>query len=90
MAEDRQYTQDYHQSGGGYELAFSGVIFSLVGLWIDRRLGTVPGFTIGLAALGFFGAVANIYYRYNRDMDRHADEARARAEGRASRREAGS
>jgi len=76
-ADDRRWSQDYHQSAGGYELAFSGVIFSLIGLWIDRKLGTIPWFTVGLAALGFFGAVANIYYRYTRDIDR--DEAQARA-----------
>ena len=76
-ADHRRWTQDYHQSGGGYELAFSGVIFSLIGLWIDRRLGTVPWFTVTLAALGFFGAVANIYYRYKRDMDRHDGKAQA-------------
>jgi len=80
-ADHRRWTQDYHQSGGGYELAFSGVIFSLIGLWIDRRLGTVPWFTVTLAALGFFGAVANIYYRYMRDMDRHDEDARARGVG---------
>jgi F0F1-type ATP synthase assembly protein I len=80
-AHHRRWTQDYHQSSGGYELAFSGVIFSLAGLWIDRQLGTIPLFTLVLAALGFFGAVANIYYRYRRDMERHDEEARLRRVG---------
>lgn len=62
-------------------MAFSGVIFALVGLWIDRRIGTVPWFTVILTVVGFAGAVANIYYRYVRDMDRHEAETRARRVG---------
>jgi F0F1-type ATP synthase assembly protein I len=77
----RRWTQDYHQSGGGYELAFSGVIFALIGLWLDRRFGTVPFLTITLTVVGFGGAVANIYYRYKREMERHDREAEARRNG---------
>ena len=54
-ANHRRWNEDYQQSGGGYELAFSGVIFSLIGLWLDRRLGTLPWCTVGLAVLGFAG-----------------------------------
>ncbi len=80
-ANQRRLTEHYHQSSGGYELAFSGVVFALIGLWLDRRLGTVPWFTIGLAILGFAGSVMNIYYRYQRDMARHEEEARVRKAG---------
>ena len=80
-ANDRRWTEDYHQTGGGYELAFSGVIFSLIGLWLDRRLGTVPWFTLSLAILGFTGAVINIYYRYRRDIAREEEAARLRRAG---------
>lgn len=61
---------DMNRSTGGFELAFSGVVFALIGLWLDRWLGTVPLFTVGLAVLGFVGAVANVYYRYKREIER--------------------
>ena len=74
--------RDMSQSTGGYELILSGVIFSLVGLWLDRRLGTVPLFTIVLAIVGFGGAVANIYYRYKREIERlDAETAAMRSAG---------
>jgi F0F1-type ATP synthase assembly protein I len=59
-----------NQSSGGFELILSGVIFAFIGLWLDRRLGTVPVFTIVLTIVGFGGAVANIYYRYKREIER--------------------
>jgi len=80
-ANHRRWNEDYQQSGGGYELAFSGVIFSLIGLWLDRRLGTLPWFTVGLAVLGFAGSVANVYYRYQRDIARDEEAARLRKAG---------
>ena len=67
--------RDMSQSSGGYELVLSGVIFSLLGLWIDRRIGTVPLFTIVLAVVGFGGSVANIYYRYQRQIAQLQTEA---------------
>lgn len=72
---------DMNRSTGGFELAFSGVIFCLLGLWIDRQLGTVPLFTLVLAALGFIGAVANIYYRYKREIERLDAETAALRRG---------
>lgn len=62
--------RDMSQSSGGYELILSGVIFSLAGLWLDKQIGTTPLFTIVLAVVGFTGAVLNIYYRYNREIER--------------------
>lgn len=76
-AKQSQLTNDYRQTSGGYELVFSGVIFALAGLWLDKRFDTVPWFTIVLSVLGFAGALANIYYRYDRDMARHESEAAA-------------
>ena len=80
-ANDRRWSQDYHQSAGGYELAFSGVIFALIGLMLDRWLGTVPFLTVLLTVVGFGGAVVNIYYRYKREMEFHDAEAEARRLG---------
>lgn len=71
-----------NQSTGGFELVLSGVIFCLAGLWLDKRLGTVPLFTIVLAVVGFGGAVANIYYRYTREIERlEAETAELKRQG---------
>ena len=66
--EQSHMGRDMNRSNGGFELVLSGVIFCFAGLWLDRRLGTVPLFTVVLAVLGFGGAVANIYYRYKREI----------------------
>lgn len=73
--------RDMSQSSGGYELVLSGVLFSLLGLWIDRRIGTVPLFTIVLAVVGFGGSVANIYYRYQRQISQLQAETAEIREG---------
>ncbi len=74
--------RDMNQSTGGYELILSGVLFALAGLWLDKRFGTVPLFTIVLAIVGFGGAVANVYYRYTREIDRlDAETAELRKAG---------
>ncbi len=76
-----RWTSDYRQSSGGYEVVLIGVLFALAGVWLDRLLGTVPWFTIVLTVVGFVGAVANVYYRYKRDMERLEAEAAARRAG---------
>ena len=65
----RAVGRDLSAGSGGLELAFGPVVFALIGLWLDRRLGTIPLFVVGLTILGFIGAVANVYYRYKADMD---------------------
>lgn len=72
-----QITKDMTDSTGGFELAFSGVIFCLFGLWIDRQLGTVPLFTLVLAVLGFVGGMLNVYYRYRRQIEQIEAETEA-------------
>jgi len=66
--EQTHLGRDMNRSTGGFELVLSGVIFCLAGLWLDRRIGTVPVFTLVFTVLGFVGAVANIYYRYKREI----------------------
>ena len=73
--------RDLGQSTGGYELVLSGVIFALIGLWLDERLGITPVLTIVLTVVGFTGAVLNVYYRYRRDMARLDAEAAAKRVG---------
>ncbi len=77
MDEKATLGRDMSQSSGGYELVLSGVLFALLGLWIDKRIGTVPLFTIVLTVVGFTGSVLNIYYRYKRDIERIEAETAA-------------
>ncbi len=71
------------QSTGGYDMVFSGVIFSLIGLWLDRQLGWTPVLTIVLAVVGFAGGVLSVYYRYKRDIAQIEAETAALRQGRS-------
>jgi F0F1-type ATP synthase assembly protein I len=64
-----------HRSSGAYELVVSPVLMALLGLALDRWLGTAPVFVISLAVLGLAGAVTLLYYRYKVEMDRHEEGA---------------
>jgi F0F1-type ATP synthase assembly protein I len=46
------------------EMAVIPVILALLGLAVDRRLGTVPLFTIVLLVAGTAGGFARAYYAY--------------------------
>ncbi len=63
-------------SSGSFELVLSAAILALVGYAIDRRLGTTPWFTVGLAVFGAVGATVSLYYRYRHRMAELAAEAR--------------
>ncbi len=52
------------ETSGSYELVLGSVIFGLIGLWIDRRVGTTPIFLLAFTIAGFAGATISIYYRY--------------------------
>ena len=66
MKEDA--TRSLHRSSGSFELVLSPVILALLGLWLDRAIGTTPIFTIGFAVVGFAGAAVMTYYRYGYSM----------------------
>lgn len=72
-----QLGKDMRQSTGGYEMVFSVVLFALAGVWLDRRFDTTPLFIIVLSILGMIGAVANVYYRYKREIERLEAETEA-------------
>lgn len=57
-------TQSVHRSSGSFELVFGAVLFSLLGLLVDRATGTTPVFMLVFALAGFVGAAISIYYRY--------------------------
>lgn len=52
------------ESSGSYELVLGAVVFGLIGLMIDRQLGTTPVFVLLLTLAGLAGASISIYYRY--------------------------
>ena len=56
------------------------MLFGAIGFFIDRRLDTMPAFTIALVILGFIGAGLSIYYRYKEQIARlQAETAELRA-----------
>lgn len=65
-----EMTRSLHRSTASYELAFAPVIMALLGLWLDKTIGTTPVFTVTLAVVGTLGAGISVYYSYNRSMER--------------------
>ncbi len=65
-------TNSVHRSSGSFELVIGAVIFSLIGLLVDRSTGTTPLFMVLFAFTGFIGAALSIYYRYKHAMAEHA------------------
>lgn len=69
-----ELTRSLNRSAGSFELVFAPVIMALVGLWIDRTLGTTPAFTVGLAVFGALGAGVTMYFSYHRQLDQLAEQ----------------
>ena len=64
------------------ELVLSAVLFGVLGLWIDSKLGTTPIFLLVFTLLGFAGAAISVYYRYRHDiaqLEAERDATRAEA-----------
>jgi F0F1-type ATP synthase assembly protein I len=61
-------TQSVHRSSGSFELVFGAVLFSLIGLVVDRAAGSTPLFMLFFALAGFVGAAISIYFRYKDQM----------------------
>jgi hypothetical protein len=53
----------------GVEFAGVPVIFFLVGLWLDHRLGTAPLFALTLFILAIVGVSTSAYYRYKNAIE---------------------
>lgn len=64
-------TRQLHRSHGSFELALAPVILGLLGLLLDRALGTVPVFLVLFTVLGFAGAGVKIFYTYRYEMAQH-------------------
>ncbi|MEE9415563.1 MAG: AtpZ/AtpI family protein [Acidimicrobiales bacterium] len=78
---DATQRRDLHdgiaRSHGGFDLALSPVMFGLLGLWIDTKLGLVPLFTISFVVITFVGVVLKTFYVYRFRMN---EEAKIREE----------
>ncbi|MGD9753872.1 MAG: AtpZ/AtpI family protein [Acidimicrobiia bacterium] len=67
-SQRRELSRDLNRSSGGFELAFVAAIFGGIGLLIDRWLGTVPVFALGLFMLGIVGTVLKLWIGYDQQM----------------------
>lgn len=56
-----------------FEMVLGPAIFGLMGLGIDRALGTVPVFTVALALLALTGVFVKTYYVYAEQMRQHEE-----------------
>ena len=65
----RGVNQGMWRGHGGFELSLSPVLFALIGLWIDRSVGTTPLFVVVFAVAGFAGAAIKLYYGYRASME---------------------
>lgn len=53
-----------------FEFAATLGIFTVVGYVIDRALGTIPWFTVGLALFALIGQFVKFWYAYDAEMRR--------------------
>ncbi|MGI9578161.1 MAG: AtpZ/AtpI family protein [Microthrixaceae bacterium] len=53
-----------HRSTGSFELVLGPVLMALLGLVIDRWLGTAPLFILLFTVWGVIGASVSLYFRY--------------------------
>lgn len=63
---------------GGMEIAATIFVFVLIGLGIDRLLGTRPVFVISLFLFAALACGMRYYYAYKADMERLEAELLAR------------
>ncbi len=59
--------------GRAVELVGTTVLFVLLGLWLDNRLGTRPLFTVVLGVLVVTGLGVVEYYRYHAQIAREEE-----------------
>ena len=64
-------TRQLNRSHGSFELALAPVILGLLGLWLDRTLGTTPLFILAFTLFGFVGAGVKIFCTYRYEMAQH-------------------
>jgi F0F1-type ATP synthase assembly protein I len=58
------------------EMSVAPVLFALLGLYLDRRVGTVPLFAVGFSIFAMVGVFVKAYYVY-RFKSEQEEEARS-------------
>jgi F0F1-type ATP synthase assembly protein I len=71
VSQGRELSNGMHRSTGSFELVLGPLLMGLIGLLLDRWLGTTPLFVVVLAVIGLAGAAVNLYYGYRNQMDEH-------------------
>ena len=59
----KQYGEGYKYVSYGLTFAGGIIVFMLVGLWVDRRLGVVPLFTVAGTLIGGVLSFLSVYRR---------------------------
>lgn len=59
----KQYGEGYKYVSYGLTFAGGIIVFMLVGLWLDRRLGVVPLFTVAGTLIGGVLSFLSVYRR---------------------------
>jgi F0F1-type ATP synthase assembly protein I len=60
--------------GRGPEMAISVLVFTVIGLVVDKSIGTMPLFTIGLVVFSVAGNFARLYYTYGTHIEALAEQ----------------
>lgn len=53
------------------EIALLPAVFGFIGWFIDQRLGTGPGFLLGMVVFAFAGMLVRAWIGYDAEMRRH-------------------
>jgi hypothetical protein len=72
-ADRREVTRELYRHPGGYELVAAPAILALLGLWLDRTVGTTPLFTVTLGVLAFVGVFVKMWFTYSYEMRQHEE-----------------
>ncbi len=73
--QPKQPSEPWANGSASYEFVLSPVVLALLGLWLDRTVGTTPLFCVMGAVLGLVGATISIYYGYRNRMAELAEKA---------------
>lgn len=68
LSQRSELSRSVHRSSGSFELVGGAVLFGLIGLFVDRSVGSTPWLTIVFTILGFAGAVVSVAARYRAQM----------------------
>lgn len=75
------FTDAARKSTGSFELVLGPVLMALVGLLLDRWLGTAPLFILLFTVWGAAGAFVSLYFRYREQIRSTAQHPTARSGG---------